>query len=65
MKKKKVKTAEDAINGALDIIAEVISDEASYRKWIRELTIREGKIETKGTVKNLLHMKCTMNIVKM
>ena len=45
---KKVLSTEDAINGALDIIAEIISDEASYRKWIRELTIREGKIETKG-----------------
>lgn len=46
---KKVITAEDAINGALDIIAEFISDEASYRKWIRNLTVREGKIETKGS----------------
>ena len=46
---KKVLSSEDAINGALDIIAEIISDEASYRKWIRELTIREGKIETKGS----------------
>ena len=46
---KKVLSTEDAINGALDIIAEIISDEASYRKWIRELTIREGKIETKGS----------------
>ena len=46
---KKVLSSEDARNGALDIIAEIISDEASYRKWIRELTIREGKIETKGS----------------
>lgn len=46
---KKVLTSEDAINGALDIIAEVISDEAIYRKWIRDLTGREGKIETKGS----------------
>ena len=38
---KKVLTAEDALNGALDIIAEIISDEAVYRKWIRELTVRE------------------------
>ena len=46
---KKVTTVEDAINGALDIIAEFISDEASYRKWIRNITVREGKIETKGS----------------
>ena len=46
---KKVLSSEDAINGALDIIAEIISDEASYRKWIRELTVKEGKIETKGS----------------
>ena len=46
---KKVLSSEDAINGALDIIAEMISDEASYRKWIRELTVREGKLETKGS----------------
>ena len=46
---KKVVSLEEAINGALDILAEIISDEASYRKWIRELTVREGKIETKGS----------------
>lgn len=46
---KKVLTAEEAINGALDIIAEIISDEAEFRKWIRELVMREGKIESKGS----------------
>ncbi|SCJ90476.1 30S ribosomal protein S1 [uncultured Clostridium sp.] len=46
---KKVLSSEEAINGSLDIIAEMISDEASYRKWIRELTVREGKLETKGS----------------
>ena len=45
---KGVSSEEEAINGALDIIAEEISDEASYRKWIRALVFREGKIETKG-----------------
>ncbi|VYU21674.1 S1 RNA-binding domain-containing protein [Clostridium tertium] len=45
---KGVSSDEEAINGALDIIAEGISDEASYRKWIRALVFREGKIETKG-----------------
>ncbi|NLL31291.1 MAG: RNA-binding transcriptional accessory protein [Clostridiales bacterium] len=46
---KEVNSIEDAINGALDIIAEVISDEAKYRKWIRNLVLREGKVQTKGS----------------
>lgn len=46
---KKIVTAEEAINGALDIVAEAISDEATFRKWIRELVMREGKIESKGS----------------
>ncbi len=41
---KGVKTAKDAVQGALDIIAEVISDNAQYRKDIRDLTFRLGKI---------------------
>ncbi len=45
---KGVENSEAAINGALDIIAEVISDEAKYRKYIREMVIREGNIECKG-----------------
>ena len=46
---KKVLTSEEAINGALDIVAEIISDDAGYRKWIRELVMKEGKIESKGS----------------
>ena len=46
---KKVLNSEEAIKGALDIIAEIISDEAKYRKYIRELIIREGNIESKGS----------------
>lgn len=46
---KKVLTTDEAINGALDIVAEVISDDAGFRKWIRELVMREGKIESKGS----------------
>ena len=46
---KKVLTADEAINGALDIVAEIISDDAGFRKWIRELVVREGKIESKGS----------------
>ena len=45
---KEVKTEEEAINGALDIISEIISDEPKYRKFIRDLVLREGKIQTKG-----------------
>ncbi len=41
---KGVDSAEDAIAGAMDIIAELISDEAHYRKYIRERTMRAGKI---------------------
>ncbi len=41
---KGVNTAEDALAGAMDILAENISDEADYRKYIRELTMRTGKI---------------------
>lgn len=50
---KKVLTEEEAINGALDIVAEVISDEAAFRKWIREFVMREGKIESKGSSEEL------------
>lgn len=43
---KEVTTVEDAIAGAMDIIAEQISDEADYRIYIRELTIKQGKISS-------------------
>ena len=46
---KSVNSIEDAINGALDIIAEGISDDAALRKYIRNIVFREGKIETKGS----------------
>lgn len=46
---KGVANSEEAISGALDIIAENISDEAKYRKYIRELVIKEGNIESKGS----------------
>ncbi len=41
---KEVKTAKDALQGAKDIIAEGISDEADYRTYIREITMQEGKL---------------------
>lgn len=47
-KDKVVNTAEEAIQGALDIIAEDISDNAKYRKEIKRLLFREGLIETKA-----------------
>ena len=37
-------TAEEAIEGAKDIIAEFISDEADYRMYIRTLTMKKGRI---------------------
>ncbi len=48
-KDKVVKTAEDAIQGALDIIAEDISDNADFRKKIKKICYREGLIITKAT----------------
>ena len=41
---KEVKSAEEAIEGAKDIIAEIISDNAEYRMYIRNITLEEGKI---------------------
>ena len=41
---KAVSTAEEALTGAMDIIAEEISDDAEIRKHVRELTRREGKL---------------------
>ena len=46
---KDVRTAEDAIAGALDIIAENISDNAKYRKQIKRTCYLEGMITTKAT----------------
>ena len=43
---KTVKTAAEALQGAKDIIAEQISDEADYRIYIRDMTMKEGKLVT-------------------
>ncbi|KZL90110.1 Tex family protein [Clostridium magnum] len=48
---KEVKSAEEALQGAMDIISEIISDEAEYRKWIREFVNKEGLIQTSGESK--------------
>ena len=45
---KKINTAEDALNGAKDIIAERVSDNADFRKWIREYTYKHGNIVSKA-----------------
>ena len=45
--KDKVKTVEEAIAGAKYIIAEWISDNASYRKWIRSYFYKNGIITSK------------------
>ena len=44
----KVTTVEDAIQGAKDILAEEISDDAEYRKQIKKVYYREATIQTKG-----------------
>ena len=46
---KEVKSAEEAIQGALDIIAENISDNPEYRKIIKKIVYTEGMIETKAS----------------
>ena len=48
-KDKVVNTAEEAIQGALDIIAENISDNADFRKKIKKICYREGFITTKAS----------------
>jgi protein Tex len=50
---KGVDSIEDAIAGAKDIIAEIVSDDADSRKWIRTETLKTGAIES--AVKNEEH----------
>ena len=45
---KGVATVQEAIAGAMDIIAESISDEADYRTWIRNKTLKEGEITSEA-----------------
>lgn len=42
-----VLTKEEAILGAEHIISEIVSDNASYRKWIREFTYQNGSLSAK------------------
>ena len=46
---KEVKTVEEAIQGALDIIAEMISDNPEYRKLIKQIIYSKGVIKTTAT----------------
>lgn len=48
-----VKTPEEAIEGAKDIIAEIVSDNSTFRKKIRQNTFHTGKIETKAKDKEI------------
>ncbi len=45
---KGVETAEDALSGAMDIIAEMVSDNAEHRKAIREMTQKGGLLVSKA-----------------
>lgn len=49
---KGVATVEEAINGAKDILAERISDEADYRTYIRETTMKQGTIQASAKDEN-------------
>lgn len=43
-KEKGVETVKDALDGAKDILAEAVSDEAAYRSWIRKRTMQKGTL---------------------
>ena len=45
---KEVMNTEEALQGAQDIIAEQVSDEPSYRQYIRKVTLQEGILSTKA-----------------
>ncbi|MGJ7913450.1 Tex family protein [Neobacillus sp. LXY-1] len=58
---KEVLVIEDAINGAKDIIAEMVSDDAESRKWIRRETFKSGAVtstvkEAENDEKNVYEM---------
>ncbi|WP_438823760.1 Tex family protein [Bacillus sp. JJ1764] len=58
---KEVLAIEDAINGAKDIIAEMVSDDAESRKWVRRETFKSGAVtstvkEAENDEKNVYEM---------
>ncbi len=48
-----VNTTEEAIQGAKDILAETISDDAQYRTWIRSITWKEGILTSEAKDKEV------------
>ncbi len=50
---KEINSSDEALQGAMDIIAEIISDNADYRSMIRKLTYNKGFIVSKATDKNV------------
>jgi uncharacterized protein len=48
---KEVNSVDEAFKGAKDIIAEMISDEAEFRKWIRDFVRRNGVLKSVGSSK--------------
>jgi len=69
-----VLTIEEAFQGAKYIISEIISDNADYRKWIRNFTYKNGKIVTKkkksaedqyGTYQNYYDYEENLKSIKM
>lgn len=60
---KGVETAEDAINGAMDIIAENISDDADIRRRLRSLfTVAVCSSRAPQTAKKRASIRCIMNM---
>ena len=64
-KDKDVNSEEDALKGAKDIIAELVSEDAKLRKYIRELALREGVISVKTQKMKNLYMICITNLVNL
>ena len=48
LEEKQVKTVKEAIDGAKDILAERISEDAKYRTYIRKITFEEGLIASEA-----------------
>ena len=59
---KGVSSVEEAVQGASDIIAEQVSDNAQFRKIIREPTVNEGVLTAKGEEGQNQNMKYIMII---
>jgi uncharacterized protein len=53
-----VNSVEEAIGGALDIIAEEVSDDAEVRKLVRNKTYEAADIAAKAKKENDLPMRC-------